>query len=151
LQPRSPFPAWHTAALRCSEAAPRSPRPAPCRMTSGKRRLWVVFDARLNRPRDVGAERLGNDVRQKSIPAVTPAPVTNRPSTTVREFTGTAPSRGHAHRRQCVVARTPRSSPRRRHKRAGADRGREAAVCETPRSQLRIRSSVSRSTPRPPV
>ena len=47
-----------------------------------------------------------------SIPAVTPPPVANLPSTTTRACTGIAPSRARrSWLAQCVVARRPASRP----------------------------------------
>jgi hypothetical protein len=51
-------------------------------------------------------------VRAKSIPAVTPPPVSRLPSRTTRAATGMAPSAARkSWLAQCVVARLPRSSP----------------------------------------
>jgi len=51
-------------------------------------------------------------VNAKSMPAVTPPPVTRLPSRTTRSRTGIAPSgSSNAWNAQCVVARRPRSRP----------------------------------------
>ncbi len=112
--PRRARPPARAARAPASTARACARRSAPARYpdrpprTAGPAHIRAATAPPAHRPRRRARPRAS----ARTIPAVTPPPVTRLPSRTTRSRTGVAPNGASSEwNAQCVVARRPRSSP----------------------------------------